>query len=196
MQIINCEQNSQEWLNCRLGKLTASEAQAIAANGKGLETLVYKLVAERLIGKLDDGFRGNSDTERGHELEVDARNFYELQTKNIVDEVGFCQVDDYVGCSPDGLVGEDGLTEFKCFKNVNFVEYLVTKKIDTGYEWQMQFQMFVTGRQWCDYVVYNPNFKNLLIIQRVNRDDRAIEKIKAGIETGKAMIKSMMEKLQ
>jgi putative phage-type endonuclease len=194
MEIINCIQGSDEWFKYRLGKLTASEAQAISANGAGLKTLVNKLVAERLTGKAENGYT-NADMERGKELEDEARNAYELETGNTVTKVGFCKLDEDTGSSPDGLIGENGGLEIKCYKDSSFVDYMFTQKIDTGYEWQCQFNMFVTERDWWDFAVYNPNFKKSLIIKRINRDDQAIEKIKAGIETGKAMIKAMMEKL-
>jgi predicted phage-related endonuclease len=194
MEIINCIQGSDEWFKERLGKLTASEAQAISANGAGLKTLVNKLVAERLTGKVENGYT-NADMERGKELEDEARNAYELETGNTVTKVGFCKLDEDTGSSPDGLIGENGGLEIKCYKDSSFVDYMFTQKIDTGYEWQCQFNMFVTERDWWDFAVYNPNFKKSLIIKRINRDDQAIEKIKAGIETGKAMIKAMMEKL-
>lgn len=194
MEIINCIQGTEEWFKCRLGMLTASEAQAISANGAGLKTLVNKLVAERLTGKIEQGYM-NSDMQRGKDLEAEARNAYELETNNSVIQVGFCKLDDYVGGSPDGLINEDGGIEIKCFSDSKFVDYMFSEKVDTGYEWQCQYNMFVTDRKFWDYVVYNPNFKKSLIIKRINRDEVAIEKIKAGIETGKAMIKTMIEKL-
>jgi hypothetical protein len=195
MEIINCIQGSPEWYKARLGMLTGSEAQPIATNGAGLKTLVNKLVAERLMDKTEEQIYTNVFMEKGKELEDEARNAYELETGNTVVKVGFCKLDEYVGCSPDGLVDDDGGTEIKNFKPSTFVDYMFTEKVDTSYEWQCQFNMFVTDRKWWDYVVYNPNFKKSLIIKRINRDDQAIEKIKAGIETGKAMIKAMMEKL-
>lgn len=194
MEIINCIQGSPEWFEARLGKLTGSEAQAISANGAGLKTLVNKLVAERLTGKSEQGYT-NADMERGKELEDEARNAYELETGNTVTKVGFCKLDDDVGSSPDGLINDDGGIEIKCFKDSSFVDYMFTGKVDTAYEWQCQFNLFVTGRKFWEYVVYNPNFKKSLIIKRINRDEQAIEKIKSGIESGKAMIKAMMEKL-
>jgi len=196
MEIITCKQNTPEWELARLGMLGGSEAQAIAANGAGLKTLVNKLVAERLTGRAEKGYM-NSDMERGHEMEDEARNVYELETGNTATKVGYCKLDEFVGCSPDALIGEDGGLEVKNFKDSTFVDYLFTGKVDTGYEWQCQYCMFVTGRKWWDYVVYNPNFKGRsLIIKRLDRDEIAIEKIKVGIETGKAMIKAMMEKLK
>lgn len=194
MKIINCDQNSDDWQKCRLGKFTASDAQAISANGAGLKTLVYKKVAELLTQKTEQGYISQA-MERGHELEILARNDYELKTDNTVTEVGFCELDEFTGCSPDGLVGKDKLTEFKCLDDKSFVEILDTQKIDTAYEWQMQYQMMVTGRQECDYVVYNPNFKNTLIIINVKRNEQSIAKIQVGLNTGIAMVKTILEKI-
>ena len=194
MELINCIQGTPEWHKSRLGMLTGSEAQAIASNGAGLKTLVTKLVAERMTGKQESTYM-NDDMKRGKELEAEARCAYELETGNMVTEVGFCKLDNYVGSSPDGLIGDKGGVEIKCFNAYKFVDYLYTQKIDTGYEWQCQFNMFVTDREWWDYVVYNPDFDNPLIIKRINRDEVAIEKIKLGIESGKKMIDDYLFKI-
>lgn len=194
MQIINCEQGSAEWLLARLGKLTASDAQIIATAGVGLNTLCIEKVAQRLTGKADDGFKSPA-MQNGNDLETQARNAYELETGNLVVEVGFCQLDDDVGASPDGMVVDDGLVELKCKTNNVFVKELLSDEIDPAHVWQVQFQMWVTDRVWCDYAVYNPSFSRSLIIKRINRDEIAIAKIKAGVETGKAIIKSYLLKI-
>jgi len=185
------EQGTPEWHALRLGKLTASVAQAIATAGKGLDTLVYKKVAEKLTGKAEEGYT-NANMERGKELEAMAMNAYELETGNVVDRVGFCELDEYCGCSPDGLIGSVGLVEIKCKSSPVFVKELLTDEIDSAHMWQMQMQMFVTGRRFCDYAVFNPDFPQNLVIKRIERDEGAIEKIEAGLETGKAMIKSIL----
>jgi predicted phage-related endonuclease len=177
------EQGTQQWFDIRLGKFTASHAQAIATNGKGLETLVYDKVAEILTRKMKESYT-NSDIERGKELEEMARNTYELETGIAVTRVGFIEKSERVGCSPDGLIGEDGLQEIKCINDANFVKYMHLRDIDKDHIWQMQMQMDVTGRKWCDYVVYNPNFPKPLIITRIERDNSAIERIRLGCEAG------------
>lgn len=193
MQIHNFEQHSPEWFSVRLGKMTASKAQAVGSNGKGLETLCYEKVAEILSGSSDDNYT-NSDMERGNEQERLARASYEMETGNRVTEVGFCELDEYVGASPDGLVGDEGLVEFKCQKNAVYVKTLYSQKIDTKYVWQMQMQMLVTDRKWCDFVVFNENFTDLIII-RVERDEEKIEKLRIGIEEGKKKIKEIIGKV-
>lgn len=189
------QQGTPEWLQLRLGKFTASDAQAIATNGKGLETLVYEKVAETLTQKMKESYT-NSDIERGQEFESIARNTYTIEKGQSVVEVAFVEMDEHSGCSPDGLVGEDGLVEFKCKNDVNFVKYLLDKKIDAAHEWQMQMQMLVTDRKWCDYVVFNQNFPNPIVIARVNRDETMIAKIRAGLAQGVATLQATVEKLR
>lgn len=195
MIIHNLKQGTDEWLKIRLGKLTASDAQAIATNGAGLETLVFEKVAEILTGKAKLAFT-NDDIERGHELEMMARNSYELETTNLVKEVGFIEVDEFTGCSPDGFIGEDGLFETKCKNDANFCRFLFDQKIDPAHNWQMQMQMFLSERQWCDYVVFNPNFPKTTIIVKVQRNEVEIAKLKAGLAVGITKIKNVLEKVK
>src|SRR3989304_2454768 len=185
------EQGSEEWFKVRLGKLTASDAQAIATNGKGLETLVYQKVAELMTGKAPESYT-NADMERGHELEALARNSYELETGILVKQIGFIELDEFVGCSPDGLIAEEGLQEIKCKNDANFVKFLYSKSIDPEHEWQMQMQMLVTGRKWVDYVLFNPNFKKGTIITKIARRDDMIKKLEAGITKGREMIQTIL----
>ncbi len=194
MKIHKVDQQSDEWFEIKLGKFSASDAQAISAKGAGLQTLVYKKVAEIISGVREETYT-NPHMDRGNEQEELARASYELQTGTNVDVVGFCELNEYAGASPDGLVGEDGAAEFKCPTNSNYVKTLHTQKIDTPYEWQMQFQMYVTDRQWVDYVVFNENFEDLIVI-RVERDESKIEKIRAGIESGVSEIKDILSKIQ
>ncbi len=194
MEIINCQQGTEEWLLARLGKLTASDAQIIATAGAGLNTLCIEKVAQRLTGRMEDSFKSPA-MQNGNDLEHQARNAYELETGNIVKEVGFCKLDEDTGASPDGLVGENGLVEIKCKTNNVFVKELLSDDIDPSHVSQMQFQMWVTDRKWCDYTVYNPNFSQSLIIKRVLRSEPDIAKIRAGVETGKAIIKSYLLKI-
>jgi len=195
MKIYKFKQGSEEWLKIRLGKFTGSNAQAIAANGKGLETLIFEKVAELSTGK-SKPFYTNGDMERGHELEAMARNSYEVETGITSQQVGFVELDEFTGCSPDGLVGKDGLIEIKCKNDAKFARYLLEQKIDPAHNWQIQMNLFVTGREWCDYIVFNENFKKTISIIRVMRNDVEIAKIKAGLAIGIAQVKSILEKIK
>ena len=182
MKIYNFEQGTPEWLEVRLGKLTASNAQAIQAKGAGLKTYIFDKVAEILSGKMEETYI-NANMERGNEHEDLARSSYEMQTGNSVEQVGFVEMDDNVGASPDGFVGEDGLIEIKCPKAGKYARFLYDKKIEPKYEWQMQMQMLVTNRKWVDYVLFHENFSDV-IVHRVMRDEDKIEKIVSGLEVG------------
>jgi len=180
MIIHEMEQRSDAWFEVKKGKFSASDANTIQAMGKGLDSLVYKKVAEILSGKDQDEYT-NGDMERGVENESFARNAYEIATGNIVKQVGFVELDAHTGCSPDGLVGDDGLVEIKCQRGYKYVEIAITKEIDKKYLDQMQMQMLVTGRKWCDYVCYDENFPEPVII-RVDADPEMQVKIKRGLD--------------
>lgn len=195
MTIHDVKQNTPEWFQVRLGKFTASNADTIAANGVGLKTLCFKKVAEIQTGKEEEEVYTNPDIERGREREEMGQNVYELETGTPVVQVGFVSSSERVGCSPDGLIGEDGLLEIKSKNDANFVKYRYEKKIETKYVWQMQMQMLVTDRQWCDYVVFNPNFEKQIIVVRVERDEVAIEKLRLGLEEGQEMVDDILSKI-
>ena len=188
-------QGSAEWFDLRLGKLTGSDAQCIATNGKGLETLVFEKVAERMTGKMKAQYT-NEDMERGHELEELARSSYELESGLQVVKVGFMELDEDVGSSPDGLIGNDGLLEIKCKNDALFARYMYEKKIEAAHNWQIQMNLHISGREWCDYVIFNENFPKTTIITRIHKNESDIAKLKVGIATGTAMIKTILQKIK
>ena len=196
MIIHNIEQGSPEWFAVRKLKLTASKADAIATAGKGLETLCSDLVAEA-YSKAEPERYTNDAMERGNILEAEARGMYEALNDFVqVQEVGFVEYNKFVGCSPDGLVGDDGLVEIKCPQDKTYANYLITGDIDSKYSWQMQMQMLVTGRKWCDYVVYNPNYAKSCVIVRVEADKDKQEKLLKGFAKGEEILTSMIEKME
>ena len=195
MKIYNdLEQGTEEWHTVRLGKFTASDAYAIASNGKGLETLCFEKVAEIKTGKTKESYT-NGDIDRGKELESLARSSYEVETGIVATQVGFIEEDERVGCSPDGLVEDNGLVEIKCKSDSNYVKYLYDGKIDPAHEWQMQMQMLITGRKWVDYVVFNPNFEKTVSIVRVKRNEESIKALQAGIAKGKETVEKILAKI-
>jgi putative phage-type endonuclease len=195
MQIHDCIQRDSAWHALRELKLTASNATAIKANGKGLDTLVLELVAEYMSNAPKESYT-NEAMENGVVLEDEARGIYEIQNSVVVQTVGFISEGEYIGCSPDGLVGTDGLIEIKCPTDKVYLEYLLDGAIDSKYMNQMQMQMSVTGRDWCDYVVYNPNFKDDMVVVRVPRDEKAIAEIERGLIEGTKKIQQMLLELE
>lgn len=205
MRIHNVEQKSDEWYALRKQyPLTASEAQAIGNNGKGLETLILEKMSEKYSSAVPKEQYSNEHLERGNELEDQARELYMLETGNTVTKVGFItneEISKVGGASPDGLVNDDGNLEIKCFADVKHFKAIIDFKktgsfeIESKYLWQMQQQMLFTGRKWCDFVVYNPNFSQSLLIQRVHADDEMQQKIKEGLEKGEKLINEIEQNI-
>lgn len=190
MKYHNFEQGTPEWFEMRKLKMTASHAQAIGNQGKGLETYVYELLAD-FYSQAEKEHYSNKDTERGVELEPLAREVYELENNVIVNQVGFIEVEgEYTGCSPDGLINEDGGLEIKCVNDVSHYKMIVNgeKEIDTKYLWQVQMNLLITERKWWDLCFYNPNFKKSLIKYRIQRDEEKIIAIREGLQKGKELI--------
>jgi len=189
------EQGTEEWLKLRAGKFTASDALAIATNGAGLITLCFEKVAERETGLPARKEYTNEDIERGREKEEIACSAYDLETNQITTKVAFVEKNEWVGCSPDRLVGEDGLLEVKCPGDGKFVQYRYDRKIESKYYQQMQMQLLITDRKWCDYAVFNEKFPKQIIITRVERDEAAIEKLRIGLEAGEEKVKEILSRI-
>lgn len=179
------DQRSTEWHAARLGKLTASriaDATARIKNGWGAsrDNLMASLVCERLTGKPADSFV-NGAMQWGIDHEDEARSAYEFELGVTVEQVGFIDHPsiDMAGASPDGLVGDEGLVEFKCPETKGHIETLLSKKVPEKYIKQVQWQMACTGRKWCDYATFDPRMPQelQLWILRVMRDDKQIAEL-------------------
>lgn len=182
-------QGSDEWRALRLGKVTASKVADIVAKTKSgysasRANYAAQLIAERLTGTPAESFT-NAAMQHGTETEPEARCAYEFYQGATVEQVAFVPHPkiDQAGCSPDGLVGDDGLVEIKCPQTATHLETLLGQAVPAKYETQMQFQMACTGRQWCDFVSYDPRMpENMrLFVKRVPRDDKRIAELEAEI---------------
>lgn len=175
-------QGSAEWLAIRCGKVTASRVADVIAKtktGYGASRANYmaELIAERLTGEPAERFT-NAAMAWGTEKEPEARALYDLLNAKVT-EVGFVPhptISDS-GASPDGLVGDDGLVEIKCPNTSTHIDTLLGQVVPAKYVTQMQWQMACTGRQWCDFVSYDPRLPDSmrLFVQRVERDQAAID---------------------
>lgn len=186
------EQRSDEWFQAKMGKMSASNADTILANGKGLETYIYSLMAE-YYSKGEKVHYTNADIERGILLEPEAKIEFQFYTGLDIKEVGYVEFNEYILVSPDGLIGDDGLIEIKCPNDSIYFKLLLSNNIKPEYIAQMQMQMYVTDRQYCYFVSYNPNFEKSLYIKKINRDEEMIEKLKKGLERGTELIKEIKE---
>lgn len=197
MKVYNFIQQSPEWYECRKGKITASHAQAIANCGKGLDTYINELMAEYFSKGVKEQFT-SKHTERGNELEAEARVVYEMTSGNTVEEVGFIEYNEFVGASPDGLIGDDGGLEIKCPDDNGYFEILLNgeSEIDTKYLWQIQMCLLITERKWWDFVAYNPNFDTSIIIHRIFPDKEKQDKLLKGFLIAEQKIKEIINKLK
>ena len=172
------EQRSEEWFAARCGKVTASRVADIIAKTKtgpsaSRENYLAQLVCERMTGKPADSY-SNAAMQWGTDQEPFARAAYEAAKDVLVEEVGFIVHPSIegAGASPDGLVGLFGLVEIKCPNTATHIQTLLDQKVPEKYNTQMQWQMACTGRQWCDFVSFDPRMADglQLFIKRVEYD--------------------------
>lgn len=203
MRIIDCQQGSEEWHRARLGKVSASRVADMTARTKtGWSTsranYAAELIAERLTGQRTEKFVSEAMM-WGTDNEANARSLYQLMRDVEVSQVGLVLHPsiDMACCSPDGLVGSEGLVEFKCPLTATHIETLLSEKIDGKYVKQMQFQMACTGRQWCDFVSFDPRLpaEMQLFIARVERDPVMISELEKEARTFLAEIDDTLAKL-
>lgn len=175
MKVFNCDQGSPEWLKCRLGVPTAScFGKILTPTGKpSAQAVQYRreLIAERDTGEATY-FEPTEWMQRGTELEGEARAWYEFDRGCEVQQVGFVLSDHGYGCSPDGLVLDDGMAEIKAPKPSTHVGYVLDGKLPTTYKPQVQGQLLVCEAEWCDFISYLPGAKPMVI--RVERDEEYI----------------------
>jgi putative phage-type endonuclease len=182
-------QGSPEWDAIRVGKVTASRVADIVRRTKtGFSTTranyLAELIAEKLTGVPAPHFV-NGPMQWGTEQEPHAKSAYEFKNDCDVVPFGFIihpTIRDS-GASPDGLIGADGLVEFKCPLTATHIDTLLTGKIDPDYITQMQWQMACTGRAWCDWVSFDPRLPEdlKLFIHRVERDQDRIDELEAAV---------------
>lgn len=182
-------QGTDEWKALRLGKVTASRVADVVAKTKSgysasRANYAGQIIAERLTGTVSESFT-NAAMQHGTETEPEARAAYEFYQGVTVQQVAFVAHPsiDQAGCSPDGLIDEDGLIEIKCPNTATHLETLLGQSVPGKYETQIQFQLACTGRQYCDFVSYDQRMpENMrLFIKRVMRDQARIHDLETEV---------------
>ncbi len=198
MKIYHCVQGGEEWLNLRAGRFTATDAPELMPDKrtgqakKGLELLSFKKAAYLMTGNLPDSYQ-SAAMEWGKMQEPKARACYQEVTGNAVQEVGFIELDELAGCSPDGLVGSEGCIEIKCKQDYNHLYAVCKDWIDPDHALQMQYQLLITGRSWCDYVLFNPLFKNPIYIKRVFKQADVQAQLAEGLAQGRELVNKIIK---
>jgi len=181
-------QGSEAWLKSRVGIVTASRFADVMTKIKSGEAAArynYKaeIIAERLTGLPTPSFT-TAPMQWGIDNEPDARAIYAAIKGVEVAETGLVKHKTIkAGASPDGLVGSDGLIEIKAPNTATHIMTMLSGVSPKKYYAQMQGQMWITGRKWCDFVSYDPRLdaKRAIFITRVERDDDYIESLEDAV---------------
>jgi putative phage-type endonuclease len=194
-------QGTDEWKIEKLGHVSAGSVSDILAKGKSGESKMresykWRIVTERLTGQIQESF-SNDAMLWGVETEEQARTTYELTYGVTVDQTGFVKhpTMQWVGASPDGMVGTDGLIEIKCPHTKTHLQTLESAKAPAIYIPQMQMQMWTMNRSWCDFVSYDPRLPHNLqfFCIRVNRDQEYIDNMEQEVIRFLAEVESTIE---
>jgi hypothetical protein len=193
LEIIDCQQGTPEWFSARAGLITCSEFSQLLAKGAGLtrKTLMLKKAGERITGNPAESY-SNGHMERGKEQEGTARELYEAYKGVEIVECGFMK-NDNVGYSPDGLIAENGLVEIKSRLAHIQAETLLSDKIPSENIAQIQGGLWISGREYLDYVSYCPNMP--LFIKRVYPDLDYVTNLKIEIVLFEKQLQDMVEQI-
>jgi putative phage-type endonuclease len=188
-------QGTPEWLQLRLGHVTASRVADILAKTKtgpsaSRQNYLIELAIQRVTGVVEESYK-NEAMIRGTEEEPKARQAYELLTETFVEEVPFVKhkTIEWFGCSPDGIIkNNDGTYNLLEIKNPNSVthwSYIKEGEPPTKYKIQMMAQMACTGAQWCDFFSYDSRMPegSRHFLKRMMRDNKFIEEMEKEVKT-------------
>jgi putative phage-type endonuclease len=190
VRIIDFPQGSEEWRAARAGLVTASRMCDVVAKIKTGEAAARRDYRSQLVAEIltaqpqDDGFM-NDEMRWGVEYEPFARSAFEVAAEVLVDKVGLVlhPTIERAAASPDGLVGSDGVLEIKCPKTATHLQYLMDGALPSKYEPQVMWQLACTGRQWAEFVSFDPRLpeKMRLFRVRVKRDEKRIAELEAEV---------------
>lgn len=198
IQIINCEQGTPEWFAARLGIPTASMFATVMASGKGggesktRAKYMRQLCGEIVTGKPMEGFT-NAHMERGHVMEPDARDLYSFATDTAPEQVGFVR-NGNKGCSPDSMIGANGMLEIKSKLPDLLIECLERDDFPPEHKSQCQGALWVAEREWIDIVVYWPDMP--VFIKRAHRDETYIATMAKAVDTFNEELAAMVDRVR
>lgn len=197
-EIIVCEQGTEAWLHARAGIPTASEFSTVMASGRGggesktRRTYMLKLAGEILTGEVAEGY-SNVHMERGKVMEQEARDLYAFMTGEDPEQIGFIRSGDK-GCSPDSLVGSDGLLEIKSKLPHLHLEVLLRDEFPAEHKAQCQGALWVAEREWIDIAVYWPKLP--LFVKRAYRDDQYIAGLSQAVDQFNEELQAIVAKVR
>lgn len=201
--IRDVEQGSKEWLDMRLGKVTASRVSDVMSKGRGSaisktsESYMMELIAEILTGDQKPFFE-NDAMKWGTKTEPQARSMYQVKNDFVdVEEVAFIEKNPFIGVSPDGLIGDDGLLEIKCPTTITQLKRAFSDDYSTDYKAQIQMQLWVSEREWCDFISFDPRIDcaATYLQKRVFRDEEYIAEMEQKVDSFVDRMNELLNKL-
>jgi YqaJ-like viral recombinase domain len=205
VKIIDCQQNTTAWMLARCGVVTASEVDALvtplwkARAGAGVQTYLYQKLSERVMGYIEEGPASSFAMTQGQIVETIAVPWYEFAHDVKINRVGFCVSDDgKIGCSPDGLIGDEGGIEIKSPQPKQHLRYLLEGVVPADYVAQVQFSLYVTGRKWWKFVSYNTHLPALVVHVEPDQAAHAVfakvtKEFIAQLDADEAKVRAMMQ---
>jgi hypothetical protein len=186
--LLSIDQRTPEWYQARSGKFTGSRFKDLLTRDvdgkhpKAYSNLIWQMVVERLTGEFEDTGVDSASLRWGREHEEEARKFYQFETGETVTEAGFIlhpTYKNFVGVSPDGRVGRNGGTEFKCPKKSEIHLSRFQTGITDEFIPQVQGCIWVCEADWWDWISYDPRMPIHLRMfrQRIYRDDAYIKQL-------------------
>lgn len=194
IEIIDVDQNTPEWMAARLGLPTASMFSAVLAKGEGKTRRSYmmRLAGEILTGEPAETFR-SVHTERGHAMEAEARDLYELMSGAELTQVGFVR-NGVKGASPDRFIGDKGILEIKTKLPDLLIEVILADKFPSEHRAQCQGALLVCEREYVDIAIYWPRLP--LFVKRAYRDEEYIKTLASEIDRFNAELAETVEKIR
>lgn len=196
LRIFDCEQGSPEWLEVRRGVPTASKFADILSKGRGKQPsktrarYLYELLDE-IVSCEPTPEVSVAQMERGHVVEDEAADRYAFDHDVELSRVGF-MLRGRAGCSPDRLVGNVGMIEIKSKLPYLHWEVIAAGELPKEHVAQVQGQLWVSGREWCDFISFYP--RRPLFVTRVERDELYIKTLAQEVADFVGELNALVEK--
>lgn len=198
LKIIDCEQGSPEWKKHRCGLPTTSNFGTILAKGKSggesitRKKLLYQLAGEILTGEPMESY-SNGFMDRGNTMEGEARDYYSFLMDVEPEIVGFIR-NGNKGASPDSLIGTDGLLEIKTKSPHILIELILKNEFPSEHRAQVQGQLWVSEREWCDVLCYFTGMPPFL--KKVRRDEVYIRTMATAVDQFNEELIGVVERIK
>jgi hypothetical protein len=195
VEIINCKQNEPDWYQARCGIPTASSFQCLMAergDGKGRATYMRQIAGEIITGLPSESFQTPAMI-RGHEMEAEIRETYAFIHGCEPVTVGFLR-NGKKGCSPDALIGENGMLEIKSQRPDILIETILKDEFPSVHKAQTQGALLIAERDWIDLAIGYTGMPTF--VKRAHRDVQYIVKLSLAIDELNEEVAALVDKIK